>query len=144
MANLANFLRSEISRIARKEIRSEIQALRKASTQYRSEIAALKRSSAEQQRLIAALRKQVAKASTAPETDESPRLRFRPAGFASLREKLGVSAADMGQLVGVSAQTIYHWEQGKSKPRAAQLESIAAVRKLGKRAVQARLAEEAA
>ncbi len=144
MANLANFLRSEISRIARKEIRSEIQALRKASTQYRSEIAALKRSSAEQQRLIAALRKQVAKASTAPETDASPRLRFRHAGFASLREKLGVSAAEMGQLVGVSAQTIYHWEQGKSKPRAAQLESIAAVRKLGKRAVQARLAEEAA
>ncbi len=141
MANLANFLRSEISRIARKEIRSEMQTLRKASTQYRSEIAALKRRSVEQQRLISALRKHVSTVASAPETDDTPKLRFRPAGFASLREKLDVSAAEMGQLIGVSAQTIYHWEQGKSKPRAAQLAAIATVRKLGKRAVKARLAE---
>jgi len=66
-------------------------------------------------------------------------LRFRVGGFASLRKKLGLSAAEMGKLVGVSAQSVYHWETGKSRPRASQLASIAAVRKLGKREVAARL-----
>jgi len=41
--------------------------------------------------------------------------------------------------VGVSAQTIYNWETGTSRPRAEQLAVIAAVRKMGKREVKARL-----
>ena len=70
----------------------------------------------------------------------TPALRFRVAGFANLRKKWGLSAAEMGQLLGVSAQSVYHWESGKSRPRAAQLAAIAAVRGLGKREVAARLA----
>ena len=70
-------------------------------------------------------------------------LRFRVAGFAALRKKLNISAAEMGQLLGVSAQSVYHWETGKTKPRASQLAAIAAVRKLGKRAVAAKLGESA-
>lgn len=60
---------------------------------------------------------------------------------AALRKKLGLSAADMGKLIGVSAQSVYHWETGKTKPRASQLKAIAEVRKMGKRAVTAKLAE---
>jgi DNA-binding transcriptional regulator YiaG len=45
----------------------------------------------------------------------------------------------MGALVGVSAQTIYNWEGGTTRPRAEQLAAIAAVRKMGKREVKARL-----
>ena len=61
------------------------------------------------------------------------------AGFAALRKKLGLSATDMGKLIGVSGQSVYHWETGKTKPRASQLQAIAAVRKMGKRAVAAKL-----
>ena len=61
------------------------------------------------------------------------------AGFAALRKKLGLSATDMGKLIGVSGQSVYHWETGKTKPRANQLQAIAAVRKMGKRAVAAKL-----
>jgi DNA-binding transcriptional regulator YiaG len=46
----------------------------------------------------------------------------------------------MALLLGVSNQSVYHWETGKSKPRAAQLQAIAAVRKLGKKEVAERLA----
>jgi len=49
----------------------------------------------------------------------------------------------MGKLLGVSAQSVYHWETGKTKPRVSQLAAIAAVRKLGKRAVAAKLGEPA-
>ncbi len=56
------------------------------------------------------------------------------------RKKLGISAADMGKLIGVSGQSVYHWETGKTKPRASQLAAISAIRKMGKRAVAAKLA----
>jgi DNA-binding transcriptional regulator YiaG len=52
---------------------------------------------------------------------------------------LGLSAADMGVLLGVSAQTVYNWEAGKTLPRTAQLSAIAAIRKMGKRACRAKL-----
>lgn len=43
----------------------------------------------------------------------------------------------MGKLLGVSAQTVYHWDTGKTKPRASQLQAISAARKMGKKAVTA-------
>lgn len=141
MANLASVLKSEISRIARKEIRAETQALKKASAQYRTDTAALKRRIAEQDRLIARLRKGKPAIETGKTSEEGPQLRFRADGFASLRKKLGLSAADMGKLLGVSLQTVYHWEKGPSKPRAGQMQRIAEVRKLGKRGAAKRLAE---
>lgn len=141
MANIAGLFKSEITRIARKEIRAEIQTLRKASAQYRGDIAALKRRLAEQDRLIAKLRKNRPAAAADSKAEEVSQLRFRADGFASLRKKLGLSAVDMGKLLGVSLQTIYHWEKGQSKPRASQLQGIAEVRKLGKRGATARLAE---
>ena len=138
MANIASFLKSEISRLARKEIRTETETLKKASAQYRSDISALKRRLAEQDRLIAQLRKGQP-ANNAQDAEDSPSLRFRADGFASLRKKLDLSAADMGKLLGVSLQTVYHWEKGQSKPRSSQLKAIAEVRTLGKRGAAARL-----
>jgi hypothetical protein len=43
MPNIASVLKSEIARVARKEVRGEIQSLKKAVGTYRSEIADLKR-----------------------------------------------------------------------------------------------------
>jgi DNA-binding transcriptional regulator YiaG len=141
MAQFASLLKTEISRLARKEVRAEIETLKKASAQYRADIAALKRRLAEQQRLIMRLGKKSQRAAAAAAETESQgaALRFRSGGFASLRKKLDLSAAEMGKLLGVSLQTVYHWEHGKAKPRAAQLARIAEVRKLGKRAVRERL-----
>lgn len=141
MPNIASLFKSEITRIARKEIRAEIQALRKASAQYRSDIAALKRRVAEQDRLIVKLTKKQSIAGGDSNVQQASQLRFRADGFASLRKKLDLSAAEMGKLLGVSLQTIYHWEKGQSKPRASQLQAIAQVRRLGKRGVAARLTE---
>jgi len=141
MSTFANQLKSEISRLAKKETRAETQALKKATAQYRTEIAALKRRMAALEVQLKKLGKQSAKAIKANAFDEEPSgLRFRAGGFATLRKKLGLSAADMGKLIGVSAQSVYHWETGKTKPRASQLQAIAAVRKMGKRAAAAKLA----
>jgi transcriptional regulator with XRE-family HTH domain len=53
---------------------------------------------------------------------------------------LGLSAAAVATLLGVSGQSIYKWEEGKTRPRASQLPAIAALRKMGKREANARLA----
>lgn len=146
MATFANQLKSEISRLAKKEVRAETQALKKASAQYRSEIAALKRRLAGLEALIKKQGKGAGRRVKAKEkTDEesSTSHRFRVAGFAALRKKLNISAAEMGRLLGVSAQSVYHWETGKTKPRASQLAAIAEVRKMGKRAVASKLGEPA-
>lgn len=142
MANLSSLLKSEISRIARKEVRAETQSLKKASVNYRSEIAALKRRIATLESALNKLGKASKRAPAPAEAPEQQSLRFRADGFATLRKKLGLSAAEMATLLGVSAQSVYHWESGKSRPRAAQLVAIAQVRKLGKREAAARLAQE--
>lgn len=117
MSTFVNQLKAEISRLAKKEVRAEVQAAKKAAVSHRSEIAALKRRVA---MLESALKKHDKVAKPVADTgsdDEPSSLRFRQAGFANLRKKLGVSAAEMGKLLGVSAQSVYHWEAGKSKPR---------------------------
>ena len=43
MANIASLLKTEISRVARKEVRADTVDLKKALGVYRAEIAALKR-----------------------------------------------------------------------------------------------------
>ncbi len=52
---------------------------------------------------------------------------------------MGLSAADYAKLVGVTAQTIYSWEQGRSKPRNEQLAALLAIRDLRKREAHKRL-----
>jgi DNA-binding transcriptional regulator YiaG len=121
MPNFASVLKDEILRLARKEVRKELEGLKKASGQYRSDIAGLKRQ-------VATLEKQVArvgktgpkKATVATEGESSTKFRFSAKRFAAQRQKLGLSAGDMGTLVGVSAQTIYNWEAEKSRPRQSQ------------------------
>lgn len=72
--------------------------------------------------------------------DPGTALRFSAKGFTKLRQRLGLSAAAMGTLLGVTAQSVYKWEDGKARPRATQLQAISAVRKMGKREAAAHLA----
>ena len=142
MPNLASLLKSEILRLARKEVRNEIDSLKKASIQYRSEIAQLKRRVDQVEKQQARIMKKILKTPETPGGQESAvRIRFSAKRLAVQRKKLGLSAADMGLLLGVSGQSIYHWEAEKSRPRQAQLQAIAALRKIGKREAKRKLAE---
>ncbi len=140
MSTFANQLKAEIARISKKEARSESVQLKKSSTQYRSDIAALKRRLAALESMVGKLHKQAHKEAKTVEPAESGGLRFRVGGFASLRKRLGLTANQMGVLLGVSGQSVYKWEQAKARPRASQLAAIAALRKMGKREVAERLA----
>ncbi len=141
MPNFASVLKDEILRLARKEVRQAVEGLKKASGQYRSDIAALKRQvAALEKQQIQIAKKVPGKAAPAVEGEASTKFRFSAARFTKQRQKLGLSAGDMGTLIGVSAQTIYHWESGKTRPRQSQLAAIAVIRGMGKKQLQARLA----
>jgi DNA-binding transcriptional regulator YiaG len=136
MANLTSMLKDEISRISRKELRAETEKLKKASSQYRSEIAALKRRTSSLEQQVGRLEKLVSRLTGAtPPSETVSKHRFTAKGFKSHRDRLGLSAEAAGSILGVSAQTIYSWEAGKSSPRAAQMERVVALRGLGKREV---------
>jgi DNA-binding transcriptional regulator YiaG len=144
MPNIAAVLKDEIARIARKEARAQTAEFKKASAQYRTHIAALRRRIEELERQVKRTSKSVAKGGAAPAEDDddanSTARRFSATRLAAQRRKLGLSAADFAALIGVSGQSVYKWEHGEARPRARQLEAIAALRGIGKREAAARLA----
>jgi DNA-binding transcriptional regulator YiaG len=144
MPNIAFVLKGEIARLARKEIRAELESLKKTVARQRTEVSELKRRLAEaERRLGRAIKQKVAPGAAPAEGEDQPRVRFSPKHLASRRKRLGLSAAELGVLLGVSAQTVYNWEMGKSRPRASQLPAIAGLRSLGKRQARATLSATA-
>jgi DNA-binding XRE family transcriptional regulator len=138
---MASLLKTEISRVARKEVRAETASLKKAVGVHRAEIAALKRRTQALELELRSLSK--ARAKAVPIEAQSPSaqtLRFVAKGLASQRRRLGLSALDIGLLVGASGQSIYNWEEGKARPRAKHLPALAALRTMGKKEAAARLA----
>jgi DNA-binding transcriptional regulator YiaG len=145
MPNIAAVLKDEIARIARKEARAQTAEFKKASAQYRAHIAALRRRIEDLERQVKRASKAVEKGSAATEDDDADaqatNRRFSATRLAAQRRKLGLSAADFATLIGVSGQSVYKWEHGEARPRARQLEAIAALRGIGKREAAARLAQ---
>ena len=140
MPNVASVLKGEISRVARKEVRGETGALKKAVSVYRSEIAALKRRTQAVEQLLRRLARGQSKVSASPEVEQDPgNFRFSAKGLASQRQRLGLSADQCGLLLGASSQSVYNWEQGKTRPLARHLPAIAAVRGMSKKTAADRL-----
>ncbi len=146
MPNVAGVLREEICRLAKKEIKAQIGKTQRAAAQYRRDIAKLKRLLSEQDKEIRLLKKRGVQQQEQPqaEADELEGMRFSARSVKAQRQRLGLSAADYGKLLGVSGLTVYNWEHEKSRPRKAQFAALVAARDLGKREALAKLAEVAA
>ena len=140
MPNIGTLLREEITRLSRKEARSQIDPTKKSSAQQRKDIAALKRQVAVIEKQVALLARKALVAAPAPKSEmPATRIRFTAKGLRAQREGLGLSADEFGKLLGVSAQSVYNWELEKARPRAEQLGTIAALRGIGKREAAERL-----
>lgn len=139
MANIGMVLKDEIARLSRREIRKQVEPVRKASAAHRREIAALKRQVQELKRAVGVLAKRPRQQNEGKAGASTRPLRFVAKGLVSLRARLGLSAAELAQLMGISGQTIYNWEHKKTTPRKEQLVSLADLRSLGKREVRLRL-----
>ncbi len=147
MPNVAQVLKEEIGRLARKEIRAICDPLRQ-------QVQTLRRTVRTQQETIDRLEKSLSKmvemtatdAGTslyAPEAEkeEGSQARVTPASIRRHRHRLKMSQAELGRLLSVSTNTIVRWEQGSSKPRAQHRTALLRLRHMGIRDVKQVLAE---
>ena len=144
MLKLVTALKEEVRRLARKEVRAQTLSTKRAATAHRREIARLKRviqSYGKRLDRMAAQFAQRAEGKPAAENESDSGNRFSARSVRAQRRRLNLSAAEYGRLIGVSGQTIYQWEQGKSRPRRSQFAQLVAVRGLGRREALAKLAE---
>ena len=133
MTNIASALKAEIQRISRKEIRDEIMPLKKAIATYRSEIAALKRRAAESEKSLRGVDKRLPTKKVLVQAKAAAGVkRFSAKGLTSLRKRLGLSAADVGLLLGASGQSVYNWEAGTTRPRDSHLSTLSVLRHMTK------------
>lgn len=145
MTTFALSLKKEIARVARKELREEIDSLRKASNLQRSEIATLRKSlktvESQLKRLLNGSVASVPKANVKPNplADVSPRgkpgrkVEFSAERLKTHRARLGFTQEQMAQLLEVSSLSIWKWESGGAAPRASRIPTILQRLALGKR-----------
>lgn len=147
MPNVAQVLKEEISRLARKEIRASCDPLRK-------QVQSLRRTVRTQQETIDKLERSLSKMVEMTATDagtslyapteekeQRSRARVTPASIRRHRLRLGLSQAQLGGLLNVSTNTIVRWEQGSSKPRVQHRTALLRLRDLGVRDVKQILEE---
>jgi DNA-binding transcriptional regulator YiaG len=145
LPNLASVFKAEIARIARREVKTQVEPLKKQLAASRAEVTSLKRRLSDLEKGAKAKRTERSAEAAAADTSQSEadrnRFRFRASGLASNRKRLGLSAEQFGKLVGATGQSVYAWEAGKTVPRGKSLAAIASIRGIGKKEVAKRLTE---
>ena len=139
MSDLLQSLKTEITRLSRKEIKAAITPLQNSNAKLRKTVAELKARISELEKGKSRREEQKLEV-----TSEQPaRLRITPKVLFNLRTKLGLSREAFAKLLGVSAQTVYSLEKkdGKLKLRSVTLAKYLAIKGLGKRAALKRLGE---
>ena len=142
MPNVAQVLKEEILRLARKEAKAQITPLKKARDRDRKVAAGLRKQIASQNREIArlasALKRQAAiSGAAAPELGGE---KWRKDTVRSTRHRLGLTQKDFASLVGVSPLSVWGWEAGRTLPRQKQRAAVLEVRQLTSEEAAARLA----
>ena len=137
MPNLMKELKSEISRLARKEAKQVVVPVQKASANYRGLIAGLRKQIDALQKEVALLRRAAPKAEKALAAQEpAGRFWITGKGVKTLRKRLGLTQAQFGKLVGVSVPTVVNWEGSKGKAPIrlkAAIARLQAIRGMGKK-----------
>jgi DNA-binding transcriptional regulator YiaG len=144
MPSIERILKSEIQRLARKEVKAATADLRKASASHQRAIAELRRRMGELERDNKRLLREAAKQpkairETADEEVEKARITGKM--VRSIRERLRLSQAAFAELVGVHKLSVYLWEhkEGRLSFRGDAKAKIVAVRKMTKKEAWERL-----
>ncbi len=143
--NVMTVLKSEISRLAKKEAKQLVAPVKKASATYRGLIAGLRKQVASLQKEVAMLKRAMPKAEKAlTATEPEGRFWITGKGVKAMRKRTGLTQEKFGSLVGVSVPTVVNWEKatGKLNLRKATAGALQALRGKGKREVAEMLPKE--
>lgn len=141
MPDVASVLKQEIARIARKEVTAATKQHAKQIRALRSTVRDLREQVASQNKTISRLSREASKQRTtvAEEQETSPSIRISPASIRKHRQRLGLSQAELAQLLSVSSATVTFWETGRTKPQGDNRSAIASMRSMGVREARAML-----
>jgi len=146
MGKMEQTLRSEITRLAKKQVRAMCLPLARDVRRLKRTVSALRKTVAVLARLGAALQAErtVERAKLAAAPEEVKASRISPGLIKKLRSRLGITQGEVATIVGVSTSAVGSWEYGKAKPEGRNREALVALRKLGRREVRGILAAKTA
>jgi hypothetical protein len=135
MPTLAATLRSEIRRLAARELKRILRPLRRVQKHVKT----LRQMSRGQKRSLASVERRIEriKARTAfrvaGRTGRGSGPRLSPESIRTLRDRLRMTRLEFAKLVGVSPGSIFGWETGRTLPRDRSLSRVIDLRKMGVR-----------
>ena len=146
MSNLNQALKAEIQRISRKEIKTSFKPIRSSSVGLKKTVAELRRKVAaleSENRILKSFQNKLQKAQPSAAPEEASKLRITSKSIRALRNKLGLSQDDFAKLINVSGQAVYAMEHknGRLKFRGNTLNSILAIKGIGKRDAKKKVQE---
>lgn len=141
MSDIEKILKAEITRLARKEVRLQLEPYKAAAAQSKAHIVALRSEVHSLKAQLRALGKQTRTVVNAVSVEPKgvSKQRFTAKGFATTRHRLAISCEQMGTLLGVSGQSVRKWEEGNATPREKYHAAIFALRSVGKREIATKL-----
>jgi DNA-binding transcriptional regulator YiaG len=144
MGKLEGIIKSEMVRLAKREMRKisaplgkDVRLLKNTVSQLRKTVLNLERFAARQE---SELRKEKVQLEADP--NEVKGSRFSPGLIRSLRKRLSITQRELAILAGVTVGAVHQWESGIFVPRAQKKGALVALRKLGRREVRALLKEK--
>lgn len=146
MPNIAQLLKDEITRLARKEVKQSVVPLKKETVEMKRTIAALRRRVDNLERAKKRLEKvtgETKRPGAQIKDEEVKSLRVTAKGVRAMRKRTQLSQAQFGTLLGVSTQTVANWE-GKEGPlqlRGNAKKALVDLRGVGARDARRRLDE---
>jgi DNA-binding transcriptional regulator YiaG len=138
MGKLEATIKSEIVRLAKREMRKtsvplgrDVRLLKSTVSQLRKTVLALERLAAQQQKELG--KRKIPLEATPEEVKKS---RFSPRLIRSLRKHLGISQKELAILSGVTVGAVHMWESGKFRPKDEKKALIVGLRQLHRRDVK--------
>jgi DNA-binding transcriptional regulator YiaG len=117
MGKLESIIKSEIQRLAKRQLRAAFIPLRREVRAMRLKLSGLSKRFSLLDRLAKEQMEKAPKPRLAATPEEVKASRFTPDRIRRLRNKLGMSQRGLGILTGASLGAVLSWEKGKFKPK---------------------------
>ena len=137
MGKFEGIIKSEIVRLAKREIRKTLVPLGRDVRLLKSTVSQLRKAVLLLERLMAQQQKELGKRKVPLEAtpEEVKKSRFSPRLIRSLRKSLGISQKELAILSGVTVGAVHMWESGRFRPKDEKKSLMVGLRKLGRRDV---------
>jgi len=144
MAKFETIIKSEIVRLAKREVRKTSVPLGRDVRSLKTVVSQLRKAVLTLQRVTASQQKELEKVKTPLEAspEEVKESRFSPRLIRSLRRHLGITQKELAILAGVTVGAAHQWESGQFKPSMKKKAVMVALRKLSRREVRKLLKEK--